>query len=45
MSIQVNLTMPEIYKALCPQCQKKLEKMVKDKVQDQVAEQVLKGEE
>lgn len=45
MSIRVNLTMPEIYKALCPECQKKLEELVKSKVQDQVAKKILEGKE
>jgi len=37
--------MPEIYNALCPRCKRKLEKIVKEKVQDDVAKRVLEGKE
>jgi len=36
--------MPEIYKVLCPECQKKLEQMVKDKMSDEVVKKTLKEE-
>jgi uncharacterized protein with PIN domain len=43
MSIQVNLSVKEIYKLLCPECKKELEKLVKSKLDDQLAKQVLEG--
>lgn len=43
MSLQINLTMREIYKNLCPQCKRKLEKMVKEKMDEAMVKRVLKG--
>jgi len=45
MPIQVNVTMPEIYNAVCPKCKKVLEKLVKDKVETDVAKHILEGKE
>ena len=42
--IQVNLSVKEIYKLLCPKCKKELEKLVKDKMASELAKQVLEGE-
>lgn len=44
MSIQVNLSVKEIYAALCPECKKKLEEMVKGKIADDLAKKVLEEE-
>ena len=41
--IQVKLSVKEIYKLLCPKCQKKLEEHVKSKIDTQLAKQVLEG--
>ena len=41
MSIQVNLSMKEIYKELCPKCKKKLEQMVRGKMEDEMVKKML----
>ena len=41
--LQVNLSIKEIYKLLCPECKEKLEKLVKSKIDTQLAKQVLEG--
>ena len=41
MSLQVTLSLKEIYDMLCEKCKKKLKKKVMDKVAEQLAEQVL----
>jgi hypothetical protein len=45
MSIQVNLSIKEVYKLLCPKCKKELEKLVKDKMASELAKQVLEGKD
>jgi hypothetical protein len=45
MGIQVNLSLPEIYKALCPKCKKALQELVKSKMADQAIQQALEGKE
>ena len=42
MSLQVNLSLNEIYHKLCPECQKKLRELVKDKLADQLIDEQLK---
>jgi len=41
---QVNLSLKEIYQKVCPECQKKIRDMVKDKLADRLVEQALKDE-
>ena len=43
MSIQVNLSIKEVYKLLCDDCKKKLQELVKSKIDTQLAKQVLEG--
>ena len=45
MSIQVSLSIKEVYKLLCPKCKKELEKLVKDKMASELAKQVLEGKD
>jgi hypothetical protein len=40
---QIPLNIKEIYKLLCPDCKKKLEDYVKDKLASQLAKRVLEG--
>ncbi len=41
--VKVNLTMPEVYKLLCPECKAALEKVVQEKISLQIAKKVLGG--
>jgi len=41
MSIQVNLSVKEIYAGLCPKCKKQMEQMVKDKLADEMVKKAL----
>jgi hypothetical protein len=41
--VKINLSLNEIYKVLCPKCQKKLKDLVKDKLSDQMVEEALAG--
>ena len=43
MATKVDLDIKEIYRLLCPQCQKKLEDLVKDKLASRLAKNVLQG--
>ena len=43
--LQINITLKEIYRELCPECQKKLEAMVKDKMSGELVKRALEGEE
>lgn len=43
MPIQVNLSIKEIYKDMCPECREKLEKLVKHKLQDELQDNMVKG--
>jgi uncharacterized protein with PIN domain len=45
MALQINLTLKEIYRELCPQCKAKLEKMAKEKIADELVKRALEGEE
>jgi hypothetical protein len=40
---QVNLSLSDIYKALCPKCQEKIVNLVKEKMTDQAIRQSLEG--
>ena len=39
--MSVQLAIPEIYKELCPKCKKKLRRLIKEKITDQMVSQVL----
>jgi len=41
MSQQINISLNEIYKQLCPKCQKKLRDLVKDKLADDMVKKAL----
>lgn len=41
MSIQVTLSMPEIYDKLCPKCKEAMEKLVKEKMDNSLVKQIL----
>lgn len=45
MPIRVNVDIKQIYKVLCPECKKKVEKIVKERIAEDGAKQVLEGEE
>jgi len=45
MSERVNLSLKEIYKRLCPECQEKLRDMVKEKLTDEAVKQSLEGKD
>ena len=40
--IQVQLSVKEIYDKVCPKCQKIIKELIKEKVTDQMVEQVIK---
>ena len=40
-AMSVQLAVPEIYSQLCPKCKKKLRKLIKEKITDQMVSQVL----
>lgn len=42
---QISLSLKQIYKVLCPKCQKKLRDMIKDRLADQLVEQALQDKE
>ena len=39
--MSVQLAIPEIYQELCPKCQKKLRRLIKDKISDEMVNQML----
>jgi len=39
--IQVQLRLKEIYEALCPKCKKKIRKLIKEKITDDMVNRVL----
>ena len=41
MSVQITVDLKEIYRQLCPKCKRKLEKLVRDKLSEQLAKRVL----
>lgn len=41
MSVNVQLSIKEIYEQLCPKCKVKLRKLLKDKLTDKLVEQVI----
>ena len=40
-AMSVQLAIPEIYKELCPSCKKKLRRLIKEKISDEMVSQVL----
>lgn len=42
---QVNLLLKEIYQKLCPGCQEKVRKLVKDKLDDEAIKEELEGKD
>jgi hypothetical protein len=40
---QISLSVKEIYERLCPKCKKALKDLVRDKLADQMVEQMLAG--
>jgi len=45
MKAQVSLPLPEIYKALCPQCKVKIEELVREKLASEAIRAALEGKE
>jgi len=41
MAQQINVSLNEIYKQLCPKCQKKVRDLIKDKLADDVVKRAL----
>jgi len=39
--IQVQLNVKEIYELACPECKKKIKKLIKDKISEQMIDQVI----
>ncbi len=39
--VAVSLNLAEVYAHLCPKCQKEMRKIIKDKVSDQMVDQVI----
>lgn len=39
--LQVSLTVKEIYERLCPKCKKRLRELIKEKITDDMVNQVL----
>ena len=42
---KVTLSLPEIYKKLCPKCKKVVEKLVEEKMTKQAIKEALEGKE
>jgi len=40
-SVQVQLSIPELYEMLCKECKSKLKKLVREKITDQMVSQVI----
>jgi PHP family Zn ribbon phosphoesterase len=40
---QISLSVKEIYERLCPKCKKALKELIRDKLTDQMVEQMLAG--
>lgn len=45
MALQINLTLREIYKELCPKCKERLEAMVKEKMASDLVKRALESGE
>ena len=43
--IQVQLSVKEIYDVMCPECQKKIRELIKEKVTDQMVKSVIGDKE
>jgi len=41
--LSVQLSIQEVYDCTCPKCQKKIKDLVRDKISDQMVDQVIKG--
>jgi uncharacterized protein with PIN domain len=41
--VEVNLTLADVYKILCPTCKENLRKLVKEKVEEKVTDMLLGG--
>jgi len=44
MSVKVQLSLKEIYSRVCPKCKRKIRALIKEKITDEMVDQVL-GEE
>ena len=42
---RIDLKLDKIYKVLCPDCQRKVRDMIKDKLTDQFIEEALEGKD
>lgn len=45
MQMKINLSLPEIYAKLCPECKKGLQELVKEKMAEKAIVQALEGKE
>jgi hypothetical protein len=41
--LAVQLSIQEVYDCVCPECQKQIKALVRDKISDQMVDQVIKG--
>jgi len=41
MSVKVELSLKEIYEKVCPKCKKKIRELIKEKITDDMVNQVL----
>ena len=41
--LSVQLGIQEVYDCICPKCQKRIKDLVRDKISDQMVDQVIKG--
>jgi hypothetical protein len=41
MSVNINITLKEIYDILCPKCKAKLRDLIKEKLPDDLVEQII----
>lgn len=41
--LAVQLSIQEVYDCTCPMCQKRIKDLVRDKISDQMVDQVIKG--
>lgn len=41
--IQVQLSVREIYKVLCEECREKLRELIKDRISEQMVDQIIEG--
>ena len=43
--LKINLSVKEIYERLCPKCKKRLRELIKEKITDNMVNQILTGEQ